>query len=351
MPRCWTRSILVILALRKLSSGLGKYYSGSAWQLTSINMLPCALSAPQRPRPTPKNPSYPMLSLPVPGRKLVLISAWDKKTYLVSVDFYSRFFEVDELLSTTSAAVIRKLSSHFARHGIPETVISDNGPQFASDEFLVFATNWDFEHQTSSLGYPQSNGLAEKTVQTIKNILSKAKSDGQCALLSILEYRSTPVDGLASPAQLLMGRQLRSLLLSTNQQLTPKTVDHTTFLSGRMKLQAVQKAYYDRLAYPLPPLKTGDPVYVQMAKGDWKPAQITATAKPPRSFQVRADDGAEYRRNRRFLKQRPTKEPTSPGRTTPLPAATADERTITSIEQTHVSRYGRTIKAPQKMNL
>ena len=311
----------------------------------------CSICAPK----APSNPKEPLISHTVPSRPWQKVGidlfAWDMKTYLVTVDYYSRFFEVDELLSTTSAAVIRKLSSHFARHGIPETVISDNGPQFASDEFLMFATNWDFEHQTSSPGYPQSNGLAEKTVQTIKNILSKAKSDGQCALLSILEYRSTPVDGLASPAQLLMGRQLRSILPSTNQQLKPKTVDHNTFLSRRMKLQAEQKAYYDRSAYPLPPLKTGDPVYVQMAKGDWKPAQITATAKPPRSFQVRTDDGAEYRRNRRFLKQRPTREPTSPGRTTPLPAAIADERTITSKEQTHVSRYGRTIKTPQKMNL
>ena len=310
----------------------------------------CSICAPK----APSNPKEPLISHTVPSHPWQKVGidlfAWDKKTYLVTVDYYSRFFEVDELLSTTSAAVIRKLSSHFARHGIPETVISDNGPQFTSDEFLMFATNWDFEHQTSSPGYPQSNGLAEKTVQTIKNILSKAKSGGQtiknilskaksggqCALLSILEYRSTPVDGLASPAQLLMGRQLHSILPSTNKQLKPKTVDHNAFLSKRMKLQAVQKAYYDWSAYPLPSLKTGDPVYVQMAKGDWKPAQITATAKPPRSFQVRTDDGAEYRRNRRFLKQRPTRESTSPGRTAPLPAATANERTITSKEQTHV---------------
>ena len=129
-----------------------------------------------------------------------------------------------------------------------QKLISDSGPQFASDEFQVFATNWDFEHHTSSPGYPQSNGLAENTVQTIKNILSKTKPDGQCTLLSVLEYCSTPIDGLVSPPQLVMGRQLRSIVLllpSTNEQLKPKTVDHSTFLSRRMKLQAVQKAYYD----------------------------------------------------------------------------------------------------------
>ena len=86
----------------------------------------------------------------------------DNKQYLVTVDYYRCYFEVDELASTTSNAIIRKLSAHFARHGIPEVAISDNGPQFAAEKFARFAQTWDFKHATSSPGYPQSNGLAEK---------------------------------------------------------------------------------------------------------------------------------------------------------------------------------------------
>ena len=67
--------------------------------------------------------------------------------------------------------------------------------------------------------YAQSNGLAEKTVQTAKRILSKAKSDVKIALISLLEYRNTPLDIGFSPAELLMGRQLGSLPLKT---LLPK---------------------------------------------------------------------------------------------------------------------------------
>ncbi|KAL8616163.1 hypothetical protein ACOMHN_066649 [Nucella lapillus] len=145
------------------------------------------------------NPKKPLLPHTVPARPWqkvgVDLFTWNSKSYLITVDYYSRYFEIDELPSTTSATVIRKLSVHFARHGIPETVMSDNGPQFVAEEFKTFASTWDFDHLTSSPGYPQSNGLAEKTVQTVKNILDKARSDGRNALLSILEYRSSNIDG------------------------------------------------------------------------------------------------------------------------------------------------------------
>ncbi|KAK7102371.1 hypothetical protein V1264_020601 [Littorina saxatilis] len=181
----------------------------------------------------PSNPKQPLRSHSIPSRPWQKVATdlfnWNSKDYLVTVDYYSRYFEVDQLHSTTSSAVIQKLSAHFARHGIPEKLVSDNGPQYSSEEFSHFATTWDFQHVTSSPGYPQSNGLAERTVQTVKNILDKAKTDGHSALLSILEYRTTPVDGLASPAQLLMGRQLRACLPSTSHQLRaslPSTSHH-----------------------------------------------------------------------------------------------------------------------------
>ena len=76
----------------------------------------------------------------------------------------------------------------FARLGIPQKVISDNGPQYSSQEFVTFATEYDFMHATSSPRHPQSNGLAEKTVQIAKGIFEKSKSDGRDPYLGILEY-------------------------------------------------------------------------------------------------------------------------------------------------------------------
>ena len=59
--------------------------------------------------------------------------------FLITVDYFSNFWEVDKLERTTSKEVIRKMKYHFARYGIPSTVVSDNGPQFTSEEFKTFA--------------------------------------------------------------------------------------------------------------------------------------------------------------------------------------------------------------------
>eukprot|EP00118_Oscarella_pearsei_P024320 m.303816 g.303816 ORF g.303816 m.303816 type:complete len:164 (+) comp40841_c0_seq7:1-492(+) len=85
----------------------------------------------------------------------------DSVHYLITVDYYSNFFEVDKLNNTLAVTVIHKVKAHFARHGIPDTVISDNGPQFASGEFKAFAKTWRFKHDTSSQSRKQRQYLQE----------------------------------------------------------------------------------------------------------------------------------------------------------------------------------------------
>ena len=76
--------------------------------------------------------------------------------------------------------------------GITQKVVSDNGPQYASQDFTMFAKEYDFIHATSSPRYPQSNGLAEKTVQIAKRFLEKYRADGKDPYLALLVYRTTP---------------------------------------------------------------------------------------------------------------------------------------------------------------
>ena len=84
------------------------------------------------------------------------------------MDYFSRYFEVAKLTSTASCAVIEAMKYIFSRYGIPETLVSDNGPQFSATEMKHYSHSFGFQHVTSSPYYLQSNGQAERTVQTAK---------------------------------------------------------------------------------------------------------------------------------------------------------------------------------------
>ena len=84
------------------------------------------------------------------------------------MDYYSNFFEVMKLTSTKTPTIIKHCKTTFARHGIPDVLISDNCPQFDNAEFKQFAKEWTFTHQTSSSHYPKSNGLAESNNPDLK---------------------------------------------------------------------------------------------------------------------------------------------------------------------------------------
>ena len=114
---------------------------------------------------------------------------WKSSTYLLIVDYYSRYIEISKLNGQSSSQVITQTKSIFARHGIPQEVVSDNGPPYSSFEYKQFATNYGFTHTTSSPRYPQSNGEAERAVKTVKSLLKK--SDDSYNVLMI--YHSTPL--------------------------------------------------------------------------------------------------------------------------------------------------------------
>ena len=128
--------------------------------------------------------------------------------FLVVVDYFSNYIEMEKLRSQTSPAVINVLKTIFARHGIPDTVVSDNGPAYTSEEFSKFAATWEFHHVTTSPHYPQSNGKAESAVKTYKTLLKKAKLAKSDINLALLNHRNTPTEPTNfSPAQRLFGRR------------------------------------------------------------------------------------------------------------------------------------------------
>ena len=89
------------------------------------------------------NAPEPLLTTPLPARPWQRVAAnlfqWNSTMYLVVIDYFSSYIKVANLTSTTTGHVKEKLKAIFARHGVPETVVTDNGPQFSATEFTDFA--------------------------------------------------------------------------------------------------------------------------------------------------------------------------------------------------------------------
>ena len=163
-------------------------------------------------------------------------------TYLLVIDYYSRYPEIALLegSDTSSRKVISHMKSIFSRHGIPELLISDNGPQYASREFTDFAGSYGFTHVTSSPHYPRANGAAERAVQTIKNMFKKEDNP----YLAMLAYRTSPQNKY-SPAELLMGRKLRTTVDVHPDLLIPCIPNHEEFENGNDRYKMAMKANHD----------------------------------------------------------------------------------------------------------
>ena len=111
------------------------------------------------------------------------------------------------------------LKKQFARHGIPSVVFSDNSP-FNSQEFRKFAELYEFEHQTSSPRYPQSNGKTENAVWMAKHLMTKAVESARDPFLPLLDWRNTPSEQLGQLlVQILFGRHIRTRMPTANKLL------------------------------------------------------------------------------------------------------------------------------------
>ncbi|KAK3887708.1 hypothetical protein Pcinc_008193 [Petrolisthes cinctipes] len=244
----------------------------------------------------------PLTSHPVPDLPWQKLGAdlfeLDGKSYLILVDYYSKFVEVDELEATHASSVIKCCKSQFARDGIPEKFHSDNDPQFTAKEFGHFCNLYGILHTPSSPRYPQSNGLAERGVQTIKRLMMKAVCGGCDVYQSLLDYRNTPIVGDVSHAQLLFGRRTRTTLPTATGLLNPETHDPVTIKRQLKEGQDKQKFYYDKGTKLLTGLEQGDVVRINDGQSKESRKGIVAA---PRSYLVRDNYGQVYRRKRRHL--------------------------------------------------
>ena len=148
-----------------------------------------------------KEPYIPF-DIPIVAWKSIAIDLFkfQYNAYVVVVDLFSRFPVVRQLHGESMKLVLNALKSVFSNFGIPENIISDNGPCYKSQEFNDFCARFEINHITGASYNHQANSIAEHMIQTTKHLMVKNQNDTWLALLIL---KATPITGIdRSPAEL-----------------------------------------------------------------------------------------------------------------------------------------------------
>ncbi len=304
----------------------------------------------------PTMPIHPWQFPKKPWRRIHIDYAGplEGKMYLVIIDAYSKWMDVHVVDHATSAVTIKKLRQTFANQGLPEVLVSDNAACFVSEEFKEFLQENGIRHLTSPVYHPNSNGLAERAVQTFKCVFKKITGTIQCRVSKfLLHYRSTPttVTGL-SPSEMLNKRRLRTRL-----DLVFPNVEKRVY-QGQEKYQR-RKPGQDR------EFQVGEKVHVQTfgSGSKWSTGVVAGNTPskvivdtPERGEIYRHKDHVRKRHSETVGSQEPTETPQSvvvpepPGPVlTPAPSPVPSPQT--PIAGGTPRRSERVRKAPIRMDL
>ena len=191
----------------------------------------------------PVAPLHPWIWPTNPWKRIHIDFAgpFSTKMFLIVVDTHSKWPKVIQMSSTTTSKTIEALRNLLARYGLPEQVVSDNGPQFPSEKFSHFMKTNGIKHIRTAPYHPSSNGQAERFVQTFKRAMKAGENDepSLSTRLSqfLLTYRSTPhATTNSTPSELFLQRKVRTRF----DLLKP---DVQSIVSEK---QSLQKKYHDQ---------------------------------------------------------------------------------------------------------
>ena len=212
-----------------------------------------------------------------------------------------------------------------------DTLLTDNGPCYASYEFKQLMLDMSVNHITSSLHYPQSNGLAEKYVQIVKNLFIKAHEEGTDYQKALMIYRNTPLDdNLTSLMQILQGRTARSDLPMLHAAKVKFGL-----ASGQPSLLRPEK----NECAPTHEYKLNqDVMYLDPVSNKWFPDTVVRLLDAERSYLTRTPEGVEYRKTQQHLKLYKPRKTCAPPK--PIKASNLTQ-----------SRPKRETKPPNKLDL
>lgn len=208
---------------------------------------------------------------------------------------------------------------------------------------------WGVKHNTSSPRYPQSNGLVERMVRTVKTLVKKCKRSKQDIQIALLNLRVTPLDpNLPSPAEILFGRPVRTTLPSNHPpQITQKSQQVYEQLNER---RGRMKGHHDTKVKvkDLPPLYPGQKVRIlDYERKTWSPGEVIKVCQEPRSYDICTPNGSILRRNRQHLRELRHATP-QPQHTSPQPHSTPQVHTSKVPKQLNFAN-GNNVQAPPKV--
>ena len=234
--------------------------------------------------------------------------------------------------------ITEHFKSIFSKYGWPDTLVSDNGPCYTAEAFYNLMKEYAVYHITSSLHYPQSNGLAKKFVQIVKSLFHKAKDEGADIDKYLMIYHNTPLASTSkSPMQMLQQRSARLQLPMSNV--------------ARRRLEIVAEQQPSKNQHlPSHDFHIGQDVMCQSPiTMRWFPAIIKALCPEPRSYQIETPEGITYRRTQNHLKPFKLSQKTQ---TKEQHQKQCQKRTIIKKDSKKTLLHPkRQIKVPVKLNL
>ncbi|KZS02194.1 Uncharacterized protein APZ42_000862, partial [Daphnia magna] len=196
---------------------------------------------------------------------------------------------------------------NFVDLGVPVRLRSDNGPQFDSNLFQSKLRQWGVQWGNSTPHYPQSNGHVEAAVAATKELVTKISPSGDLSShefsRGMLEFRNTPRENGVSPAEMVFGHQLRSIIPAHRTSYAARWQAVMEGRDRQAEIDASVKFRYDKHARPLAPLLLGTHVRIWNPKLKlWDKVGVIVSVGRYRSYRVKFASRSALWRNRRFLR-------------------------------------------------
>ncbi|XP_062568299.1 uncharacterized protein K02A2.6-like [Saccostrea cucullata] len=228
---------------------------------------------------------------------------------LVVIDYFSRFQEVAIMKKITSEKIILQLESMFARHGLPYSMRSDNGPQFVSEEFKGYLNSNGIKHIRTTPYWPQGNGEVERQNRTLLKAIKAANAEGKDWRRELpkflLAYHATPHSTTGkSPAELLYNQKIHTKLPEISARIDHKEIRET---DARRKEDFKIRADEKRRAVPCE-IEIGDTVVQRQPKRDklsteFAPEKFIVREKCRNAETLEDENGSLIKRNCTAIKK------------------------------------------------